>query len=120
MPRPTRFQRSLALLLAAVFLATLPGCGASPPAAIPQAQNPSAPTAQPAPATPRPTSTPAPAIVATATHADSPATPVENVKIAAEKNAQAPNFKLPDTTGAEIALGDLRGQVVLLNFWTTW
>ena len=32
----------------------------------------------------------------------------------------APDFALPDLEGNELRLSDLRGQVVLLNFWTTW
>ena len=33
---------------------------------------------------------------------------------------QAPEFRAVDTTGEEIALVDLRGKVVLLNFWASW
>ncbi|MBN1956368.1 MAG: TlpA family protein disulfide reductase [Anaerolineae bacterium] len=32
----------------------------------------------------------------------------------------APDFCLPDAAGQEIALSDLQGRVVLLNFWATW
>ena len=32
----------------------------------------------------------------------------------------APAFKLPDTNGRLVSLSDLKGQVVLLNFWATW
>jgi len=32
----------------------------------------------------------------------------------------APNFTLQATDGQTIALSDLRGQVVILNFWATW
>ena len=32
----------------------------------------------------------------------------------------APNFQLRDLNGRMVALSDLRGKVVLLNFWATW
>ena len=32
----------------------------------------------------------------------------------------APNFHLRDLNGQPVALSDLRGKVVLLNFWATW
>jgi len=32
----------------------------------------------------------------------------------------APDFTLKDSTGASVKLSQLRGQVVLLNFWATW
>jgi thiol-disulfide isomerase/thioredoxin len=32
----------------------------------------------------------------------------------------APDFSLRDTTGALVTLSDLRGKVVLVNFWATW
>ena len=32
----------------------------------------------------------------------------------------APNFRLRDLNGHSVALSDLRGKVVLLNFWATW
>ncbi len=38
----------------------------------------------------------------------------------ADVGALAPDFTLPDLDGTPIALGDRRGQVVLLNFWATW
>lgn len=34
--------------------------------------------------------------------------------------ARAPDFTLTDLNGENVSLSDLRGQVVLLNFWTTW
>jgi peroxiredoxin len=33
---------------------------------------------------------------------------------------EAPNFRLRDMKGQMVALSDLRGKVVLLNFWATW
>jgi peroxiredoxin len=32
----------------------------------------------------------------------------------------APNFSLQDATGKTLKLSDLKGKVVLLNFWATW
>jgi peroxiredoxin len=32
----------------------------------------------------------------------------------------APAFALPARSGGQLALGDLRGQVVMINFWATW
>ncbi len=32
----------------------------------------------------------------------------------------APGFALADTSGALVSLGDLKGKVVLLDFWATW
>ena len=32
----------------------------------------------------------------------------------------APSFKLPDLNGDEISLEELRGKIVLLDFWASW
>lgn len=32
----------------------------------------------------------------------------------------APDFQLEDTKGNKVSLSDLRGKVVLVNFWATW
>jgi peroxiredoxin len=46
-----------------------------------------------------------------------------NVKTAvkpAKDRRSAPDFALKDATGANVKLSDLKGKVVLLNFWATW
>ena len=40
--------------------------------------------------------------------------------VAAHVDFQAPNFSLATLDGKSISLNDLRGQVVLVNFWATW
>ncbi|NIO06787.1 MAG: redoxin domain-containing protein [Deltaproteobacteria bacterium] len=37
-----------------------------------------------------------------------------------EVGDEAPNFRLRDLTGNVVSLSQLRGKVVLLNFWATW
>lgn len=44
----------------------------------------------------------------------------EEVVIPAEEARQAPGLARPGLHQERVALGDLRGQVVLLNFWATW
>jgi peroxiredoxin len=39
---------------------------------------------------------------------------------AATISEPAPNFALPSSTGGPVSLEDLRGQVVMINFWATW
>jgi cytochrome c biogenesis protein CcmG/thiol:disulfide interchange protein DsbE len=48
--------------------------------------------------------------------------PRESVAGAAAPRANhpAPDFTLADLSGAPVRLGDLRGQVVLVNLWATW
>jgi len=45
--------------------------------------------------------------------------PSEPVKSIVAGNA-APDFQLEDTKGNTVSLADLRGKVVLVNFWATW
>jgi peroxiredoxin len=41
------------------------------------------------------------------------------VKPASER-ASAPDFVLADSAGKRVSLGELKGKVVLLDFWATW
>lgn len=41
-------------------------------------------------------------------------------QVAAHVNFRAPDFSATTLEGAPIAIHDLRGKVVLLNFWATW
>lgn len=40
--------------------------------------------------------------------------------LAGPTEGQAPNFSLKTMTGDTVTLSELRGQVVLINFWATW
>ncbi len=40
--------------------------------------------------------------------------------IARSETAAAPDFKLKDVAGKEVALSDYKGKVVVVNFWATW
>lgn len=50
---------------------------------------------------------------ATTTQAGAPVKPVSQRK-------NAPDFTLKDSNGQSLKLSDLKGRVVLLNFWATW
>lgn len=54
----------------------------------------------------------------TATNADSPLPAAQRGVV--KPGEPAPNFQLRDMNGQVVALSDLRGKVVLLNFWATW
>jgi thiol-disulfide isomerase/thioredoxin len=43
-----------------------------------------------------------------------------SLKIAPTEGAVAPDLSVPDLSGKEARLSDLRGKVVILNFWASW
>lgn len=40
--------------------------------------------------------------------------------VPASKSLPAPDFRLPTIDNGEVSLAEHLGQVVVLNFWTTW
>jgi thiol-disulfide isomerase/thioredoxin len=46
--------------------------------------------------------------------------PLEADTAAPQEGQPAPDFTLRTLDGGEIRLGDLRGKIVVLNFWATW
>jgi thiol-disulfide isomerase/thioredoxin len=53
-------------------------------------------------------------------HSASPTQPKENVIAPGEIGSQLPDFSVKDLQGHEISSADLRGKVVLIDFWATW
>lgn len=53
-------------------------------------------------------------------HSTSPSHPKEVVIPAGEIGSRLPDFSLKDLQGREISSADLRGKVVLVDFWATW
>ena len=53
-------------------------------------------------------------------HSASPAQPKEVVIAAGEIGSRLPDFSVKDLQGREISSADLRGKVVLIDFWATW
>lgn len=81
---------------------------------VPPTASPLAPTPTPKEAQPTATDPPAP-VLPTATDVPAPALPS-----APAVDYAAPDFILPDLASNERRLSDLKGRMVLLNFWTTW
>jgi thiol-disulfide isomerase/thioredoxin len=53
-------------------------------------------------------------------HSASPPQPKEAVIAAGEIGSRSPEFSVKDLQGREISSADLRGKVVLIDFWATW
>jgi len=53
-------------------------------------------------------------------HPVSPTQPKEKVIVAGEIGSPLPDFSLKDLQGRELSSTDLRGKVVLIDFWATW
>jgi thiol-disulfide isomerase/thioredoxin len=53
-------------------------------------------------------------------HSASPPRPKENVIAAGEIGSRLPDISVKDLQGREISSADLRGNVVLIDFWATW
>lgn len=111
-----RHTLSVILILAILASALTPGCGSTatpdpsptPTESIEPTALPPSPTSA---STPTPESEP-PTIEATQNPADLPPLP--------RVGHPAPDFTLSDLDGEQVNLSDLRGQVVVVNFWATW
>src|ERR1700737_99763 len=53
-------------------------------------------------------------------HSTSPPQPKQNGIPAGEIGSRLPGFSVKDLQGREISSADLRGKVVLVDFWATW
>ena len=53
-------------------------------------------------------------------HPASPPQPKQDVIAAGEIGSRLPEFSVKDLQGREISSADLRGKVVLIDFWATW
>jgi|SRR5271169_1492260 len=53
-------------------------------------------------------------------HPASPSQPKEKMLAAGEIGSRLPDFSVRDLKGREVSSADLRGKVVLIDFWATW
>lgn len=53
-------------------------------------------------------------------HSASPVQPKKDAIAAGETGSRLPNFSVEDLQGHEISSDDVRGKVVLIDFWATW
>jgi thiol-disulfide isomerase/thioredoxin len=59
-------------------------------------------------------------LVACNQHSASPPQPKEAMVAAGEIGSRLPDFSLEDLQGHQVSADDLRGKVVLIDFWATW
>jgi len=59
-------------------------------------------------------------LVGCSQHPASPPEPKKDVIAAGEIGSRLPDFSVKDLQGREISSADLRGKVVLIDFWATW
>ena len=107
--------RALIILASVVILGlVMAGCSPSPtPAPTPTP----APAPTPPPTTPQPSPAPAP------TPALKPSPEPQSTPAPAQGSQVgnlAPNFQFQNPDGQTVALSDLQGRPVMLNFWATW
>jgi thiol-disulfide isomerase/thioredoxin len=53
-------------------------------------------------------------------HSASPPQPVQKVIVAGEIGSRLPDFSVKDLQGHDVSSVQLRGKVVLIDFWATW
>jgi thiol-disulfide isomerase/thioredoxin len=53
-------------------------------------------------------------------HPASPSQPKEKAIVGGEVGSRLPDFSVRDLQGRELSSADLRGKVVLIDFWATW
>jgi thiol-disulfide isomerase/thioredoxin len=53
-------------------------------------------------------------------HSANPPLPKENLVAPGENGSRMPDFSMKDLQGHQLSSADLRGKVVLIDFWATW
>jgi peroxiredoxin len=109
----TESVRRKLILLAILTLAVSFQIGCGQTEARPQAQEPSPTAVADIPATAMPPT-------ATPTLVPAPTTNAITTPKVAKLNEPAPDFELELFTGEKMRLSDLKGKVVVLNFWASW